>query len=64
MLLNLCMEWREHAELLGTFKPVTWKDQHLQVLLEPWITWILGLLQAHGDSQTGVQLSVNLHLLQ
>lgn len=34
------------------------------MLLEPRITWILGLLQAHGDSQTGVQLSVNLYLLQ
>lgn len=36
----------------------------MQVLLEPWLTWILGLLQAHGDSQTRVQLFVNPHLLQ
>lgn len=32
--------------------------------MEQWITWLLGLLQAHGDSQTGVQLPVDLHLLQ
>lgn len=35
-----------------------------QVLRGQWITWILGLLQAHGDSQARVQLPVDLHLLQ
>lgn len=32
--------------------------------MEQWITWLLGFLQAHSDSQTGVQLPVDLHLLQ
>ena len=50
-------------------KAVVWKDQllqdcSLQMLTEQWLTWLLGFLQAHGDSQTGVQLSVDLHLLQ
>lgn len=34
------------------------------MLMEQCITWLLGFLQAHSDAQTGVQLSVNLHLLQ
>lgn len=32
--------------------------------MEEWITWFLGFLQAHSDSQARVQLFVDLHLLQ